>query len=335
MSIFDKIKQAAKDTTGLGLNATEQYNRAYQKGVFLAPPNYKAAAEHFVKASGKFTEEGNQAMAVRANANAALYTLIVAPTPEAIDNAVKTMSQVQQLERIGSQTEMVATGPLVIELRAVQLAAQAEACSAHMEKAVGFKNASQALLKIGNAPLQLTDRLKLPGPFDKALKRAVYYQAFSDYHAGCAKLAESPQSAQDFFQSSTTRFKQAQVSDMESKVGALLQDVQFKRHCWMCGREMQGRNIYFKYYPTSTAPYHNRVVEALQQDAGMIDSPNEVTLCTVCGLAVEAQADAYAVKRMNELREELVPVINGLRNDVNNLIERVNELARMAHTHRG
>ena len=40
MGFLDKVK----DATGIGLSADEQYRRAYEKGVFLQPPDYSAAS---------------------------------------------------------------------------------------------------------------------------------------------------------------------------------------------------------------------------------------------------------------------------------------------------
>jgi len=74
MSLLDKMKQNIRETTGYGLNAEEQYERAYQKGVFVK--DYNAAAENFNKALERFLQENNAEMAQRSRANSTLYSLL-------------------------------------------------------------------------------------------------------------------------------------------------------------------------------------------------------------------------------------------------------------------
>jgi hypothetical protein len=71
MGILNKLK----DVSGIGLGAQEQYVRAFEKGVFLQPPDYAAASKHFMTANEKFEKEGNTEMAKRAKANSCLYEL--------------------------------------------------------------------------------------------------------------------------------------------------------------------------------------------------------------------------------------------------------------------
>lgn len=47
MSLLDKMRQNIKESTGYGLKANEQYQRAYEKGVFIK--DYSAAIENFNK----------------------------------------------------------------------------------------------------------------------------------------------------------------------------------------------------------------------------------------------------------------------------------------------
>ncbi len=82
--VLSKMKDLGKEM-GIGLNAQEQYYKAYEKGILLQPPDYPSAVKHFLAAKEKFIQEGNQAMAQHAQANAALYGWssagIVPPSP--------------------------------------------------------------------------------------------------------------------------------------------------------------------------------------------------------------------------------------------------------------
>lgn len=329
LSILNKLK----DVSGIGLGAQEQYNRAYEKGVFLQPPDYPAASKHFLTASEKFEKEGNAQMAKKAKANSLLYELASTRSMELLQGISECLSGMSEIERIGSQKELLPVEPLIIELQALREESQADHIQAYAEKAAHFKSASETLMKMGTSPLFFAELLQLRGPVDKAMTRAFYYQAKSDFYLAYTKVFSSPEMAHDHFQKAAVEFRQAQEAEWAGKSDILVDQISAKRHCWICDREMTGKDFFYAYYPADVLPYHNQLIESLKQDAGMLDQQEAVTLCTVCGSAIEKQSDRYALKRTNELREWLQPILNSYQNAISSLQDRVSHLERLSHKH--
>ncbi len=96
---------------------------------------------------------------------------------------------------------------------------------------------------------------------------------------------------------------------------------------------MQGKDIFYRYYPASIEKYHSNLIGNLKRDGGMVDKPGYVTLCTVCGSAIETQADKYATVRANEVREWAAPIFENHNNRINDLVEAVNRLNSLSHRH--
>lgn len=334
MGFFDKAKEKAKNAVkevGVGLNAEEQYQRAYQKGVFVK--NYNSAAKDFHKAWEKFQAEQNSDMALRAQANSALYALLDSKDRTCLNDLVTKLEALPEIEQVGTERTMVQTGPLVTELKASSLEYQAEQTQSNSEKKQLYSQASDTLMALGTEALSFADKIGVSGPMDKALLRAYYYGALSDYYGALTEAMISPAHAHDYFQKSAVRFRQAGATDWSSKVDGCLDQIKMKRHCWMCGREMQGRNIYYQYYPARTTLYHKKLVEGSGGDVSMLDTEDCVTLCSVCGSAIEKQADLYALKRANEVREWVTPLLQNHEKVLENHADRLKDLERYSHTH--
>ena len=230
MGLFDKVKNVGKEM-GIGLDANEQYNRAYQKGVLLQPPNYSDAAKHFANAAEKFQKDGNAGMVQRANVNAMLYELVSTGNKALLTNIIKAVEPLSEIERLGSQTEMVSTEPLMIELTALNLEAQADSVEKHEEKANHYREASAVFYKLSGASLLLTDKLNVPGPADKAMNRAAFCEAFADYNDALGVVMESPAAAEDNLNKAKISFQQASIPDWVEKVDAYIQQLHANMTC--------------------------------------------------------------------------------------------------------
>jgi len=331
MGIFDKIKDSAKDMTGLGLNAQEQYDRAWAKGVLLN--DFKSAAQNFTTAAEKFSKEGKSDMARRAMANAALYKLIGTGDRSGIPEAVKALGSIPEMEQIGTRQETIKTDPLVQELMAIMYEHQADSTSDPADRRTQYKKAYEIFIKMGRVQLPISEKLHAEGPVDKATNRAFYCDALSDYYAGRATVLVSPQEANNCFEGARQKFRQAGATDWATKTEDIIKDVKAKRHCWICGREMQGKDIFFRYYPAEIHEYHKSLLETLKQDAHMIDTPGSVTVCTACGSTIENQADLYATKRMEELKEWVTPILAKHWEAIEILDRRLRDVERAKHSH--
>jgi len=335
MGLFDRIKQSAKDVTGLGLSGQEQYARAYSKGVFLQPPNYRSASKNFFEAQEKFEEEGNKAMALRAHANGVLYDFYSDRDVTSIDRIIDILSRLEEIERIGSQNETVRTDVLVKELSGFQAEAEASKTADHREKAVRFKEAGDHYLSLGKTRFTFLEAFKVEGPVDSGISRGYYSLAMSDYHMAMSHLRDDPDDAQDLLHRSLTGFRRSDDKGWASNVEGYLERLKKKRHCWMCSREVQGEDIYYKHYPSDLAPYYSKVLDRHEHDKGMLDLEGHVTVCTACGSMIEKQADHYASMRALEVRRWAEPIMDRHSGEIASLWSAVRSLeSRIAfHNH--
>jgi hypothetical protein len=329
MGLLSKIKNA----TNIGLSAQEQYNRAFEKGILLNPPDYSSASANFLQAAEKFQKMGNNEMYARSTANSLLYRLILTKDDRIISDLITELGKCSEIEQFGSQTDMMISSRLIMELDAIQNEASAERTENLAEKASKFNKASEYYMKLGMAPLEICERLGIQGPVDKAIMRSLYCGALADYYSAHIWVYESPERAQDMFYKSSVGFKQAQIHDWSVRVDACIDQVSAKRHCWICDREMQGRDMHFRYYPAATVGYHRQVVEMLKQDPGMLDHPGTLTVCTACGSIIEQQADAYAIKRTIDLRNWLEPILEATKNAIIEINRRVDRLESESRRH--
>jgi len=107
---LDKMRQ----TTGIGLNEAELYNRAYEKGVLLN--DFNKAADMFNDAARKYSEQGNQLMATQALANSMLYRYLITGNASILPPLLQVLNGLQQIETIGPERTMMPTVPLCAEI---------------------------------------------------------------------------------------------------------------------------------------------------------------------------------------------------------------------------
>lgn len=332
MGIFDKVKAVGKEI-GIGLNAQEQYQRAYEKGVLLQPPDYSSAAKHFMKACEMFHQEGSEDMARLAKVNATLYEFIEHRDLNALPEVIKDLESITEIPRIGSQSEMMQTSLLVTELKALQCEQQAKKSENYGDMNIEYMKAAEGFMKLGNVPLHISERLQLEGPVEKAMLRAFYCEGLSDYYSALSVIMSSPVQAHDHMQKAASCFRQSMATEWSKAVDDYIARITLKSHCWMCGREMQGEDVFFKYYPAETEDYHTQLLESSNDDLRMIDTAGHVTVCTVCGSAIENQADRYATMRADEVRVWADHLFKQTRDVLMEHDERLCSLERVAHRH--
>jgi hypothetical protein len=318
MSILDKIKKNIEDTIDRAASKPEyQYERAYEKGVDVH--DYGSAAKDFRDAGKKFEKQKNTEMALRAKANSSLYQLINSKDRLMVNEAIIDLEELPEIEQFGIRNTLVNTDSYVLELKAIQIEHQAELAQSNDEKRKLYTQAKDLLMKLDGNSLSFADKINIPGPTDKALSRAFYYGAFSDFYGGIIETMNSPANAHDLLKKSFEKLSEFGAVDKLSEVKEYLDNIELKRHCWVCGREMQGRNIHYHYYPTSTTRYHKNFLESSGDDLGMLDKEGYVTLCTVCGLLIEKQADIYSTEKAEEIKEWIEPILKGLISRMNSI----------------
>lgn len=331
MGLMDSLKKA----TGLGLDAAGHYDRAYTKAILLGPENYTKAAEFFDTAATKAGEEGKPELGQRATANHHLYGFVVTGSDSRLQPLYDALNGLQDIERIGSQTEMMSAESLRSEIgaRIAELSAvggkkpSADQATAHDAAALAFK------------PLFSTDLVTYEyHAFDQhtssGQQRFFYHSALASYHRAIVAMSSEPEQAAQQMAKALTSFRNCTDEEWARRCDRWLGDCRQRRTCWMCHREFQGANVHFRAYPSDLSPYVLTVVERLQQDASAVDlAKEEIVLCGPCGSAVEKQADAYAMRRTRELREAFETRLANYESIIGALANRIDRLESLSHRH--
>jgi hypothetical protein len=322
MSFLDKMKSA----TGIGLNSTEAYHRAYEKGVNLE--RFDSACELFAKAAEKCDQEGQTELARRARANQYLYSFLYTKDYKVIGPLLAHLNGLPEIEEIGSETTAMPVAELCAELEARQFElaafssgnAPAQAQQMHLGAAQKF----QSILR---APLKTYRRIPMPDHNDTAEERYFLNQGHASYYAGVLAQDRDPVQAAERISEAARCFKSAKDDNLRSRMEGMVGNLRLKRTCWICHREMQGLGLNILYYPARTTQYGRELVGKLGQDTTAIsDTGDAVSVCLPCASMVQHQADYFAQLRMNELRAQMQTQMENLARAVNHLADRVSFL---------
>ena len=310
---WDNKIQPIKEVTNIGLSSEDEYRHAYEKGVHCR--DYRVAVNNFEKAAEGFEKNNDLEMASIARANSAIYTLLMRRDWTSLDNAIIFLEPLngKEIEQIGSNTKQIETRFLISELKALLLEHRAMEMSTNEEKARAYSEARKLLLELANSSergLSFVDVMDVPGPKDSASSRADYYGGFSDYYMALNTMLVSPGEAYEYFEKSARKFKDSGfdgelLSEIEGYVGRMKK----RRHCWICGREMQGLDIFYKHYPAKSGEYYRSLIRSSSEDIGMLDTDGKVTLCTLCGSVIEMQSQAYAEAYEDRIHKWAAPLI--------------------------
>jgi hypothetical protein len=196
--------------------------------------------------------------------------------------------------------------------------------------ATGHDQAKKALEPILDRQLQLYQIAPLPndGPLvESAVSRYYWHHGFSCYNSALATLAADPTAAANDAIAAAQAFQQAGDSTHSAEAEQMARNLQVRRACWLCHREMQGLGTNINWYPSAIAPYVASMLRNASQDDGNIDVTRDLlVLCTPCAAMVEKRADYIAQMRVQEVRLEFNQRLDQLQ-------AAISELARKAHTH--
>ncbi len=339
MGLLDKMKKA----TGLGLTPAEHYNRAFEKGVLLGPDNFASAIKMFEKAAAKADEAGDADIAQRARANAALYSFVTGGSLEALAALQNAMQGMAEIEQVGSRQDTMPTAPINGEITARLTEAQVDRVDAgnHGGLSAAHNQAAAAFKQIFNEDL-FTYQYHGSGPHTaKAQSRFFYHSGMACWHDAVGAAMSNPETAAEHMGKALNLFTQCNDQALAGRSKDWLQKCRVQRTCWVCGREFQGEDIHFTHYSAAIPPYVMQVVQAKGQDETMLDAPNQqLVLCNACGSTVERIADNFATMRTNELRQELIQVIETLSSRISTteaniqaLNSRLQAVERVSHRH--
>ncbi len=331
MGLMDSLKKA----TGIGLNANEHYDRAYEKGVLLGPANYPKAIELFQIAATKAAEAGDGLTQTRAQANAALYAFVTTGTEQSLESLRRTLPSLPEIEQIGQRTETMPTAPLLaeVEARLVECELSKAHGAGHTTLSRAHARCADAFGKLATAPL-ITYRYHASDQHrETAVSRFFYHQGMSSWHQATAVIAADPEAAAEHMAKALSAFGQC-GDEHASQAQTWLTNCRLKRTCWICHREFQGATVHFRSFSSAVTPYAETVVRQLGQDTFTMDlERGTVTVCGPCGSLVENVADEYATRRTQELREQVTEAIDNVSQVIAALAARLERVESVAHRH--
>jgi len=338
MALFDRLKRM----TGLGLSSDETYNRAFEKGVLAG--NFSQAAELFSKSAEKFQKDGNQDGYNRAMANHWLYLYVVGSQGQQgageqiriLDQAIGSLGNLNEIEKVGSQTEMVPASLVVEELSGKKYELLAQQETALDVKSDYHAKAAEHFGKLGESIFVTSQQ--------SARKLYYYHTGSSIFHKALVEAQMHPDTAVEHLQEAYSNFQLGEASGEATQAQILSRKFATTEVCWVCGRKVQGKDLHFQYYEAQITPYYRSVVQSEPYEKQVELSNEGLPLCTTCGSMFNELADSHARRRANEVREELTELINSLvaelrevlenhNRRINELVDAVNELNRYSHRH--
>jgi hypothetical protein len=321
MSLLDSLKKA----TAIGLTHSEHYVRAYERGVLLGPSKYAEAASLFDEAAQRAGKAGDQALQARANANARLYGFITSGNAQQLSGLAQVLPHLQDIEQIGSATEVMPAQALLAEVvaRLVETEANQFGASDHLQLSTAHDRAAGAFKAFFMAPL-ITYRFQSTDQHvETAQSRFFYHQGLAAWHQALAAVGATPEGAAEHMGKALAAFRQCNDARRSDEAQGWLSNCRMKRTCWVCHREIQGATVHFKSYPATVSPYVTSLVAQLGQDVSTLDARGFVVLCTTCGSVVERQAEAFAEAKAQELRLHYDAQIGALSQAISQLNARV------------
>ena len=338
MGFLDKVKKV----TGVGLTPQQHYNRVYEKAILLGENNYNKGIMLFQKTAAQAAKAGDKILENRALANAAFYSFVTSGNAKYLPAMMAHMKHMEEIEQIGSRSDMMKTAPLVEEIQARGVESQTLRTGRnYTDQAECHRMAAEAWKKLGTAELYTYKYTSPDQHKDTAIERFFYNLGQASWYDAMANVEITPDSATEHMAKALNYFRQCNNELRAHNAQTWLAKCRIKRSCWMCSREFQGEDLHFKSYPSDLAPYILSVVQALGQDTHTLNlDENELILCRPCGSTIDKLADHWASKRTNELRKELQKALKQVNSSIReiqgtlrNVDSRLRNCERNSHRH--
>ncbi len=329
MGILDSIKKA----TRIGLSHDEFYNLAYEQGVLVN--NWVEAVNLFGQAAERYARQGNPPMYHRALANQLLYHFALtrdqwdtAQYVALIDALVPHLREIPEIEVLGSQTDGIPTSALIDELLGYKYWRLAADAGDDHARVYYHTQAAEAFDHLGDSLLVIDRNLSARDPYYLHSGLAKYFQAQQ-------LIDGDPAAAVDRLQEAYNNLRNCKIkTEFTPTILHEIDQLNAREVCWFCGREVQGNERQFRYYPYRTTPYLQRIFEANPVEGRPAQRPDQgIPLCLACGSAFEQLADEYARRRSAEFANQLRQTIDELRAEIQTLTRQVHNLEHAAHQH--
>ncbi len=332
MGLMDSLKKA----TGLGLTPAQHYARAYEKAVLLGPSMFGEAVGLFDAAAKKAVEAGDFQLQSRSLANARLYGFITTGNTNLLPDLKQALTEVPEIELIGSRTDMMPAPPLVTEIdaRIAEVQAESIASTDNAGRAEAHRAIAEKFKTIFDAKLVTYRHKATDQHTELGHSRFFFHQGMAAWHEACGAVGRNPTTAAEQMAKALNSFHQCKDADWSAKSQRWLENCRQQRTCWMCHREFQGNEIHFSFVNADVAPYVDDVLEKLGQDRSSVDvQGGAIALCTPCKSALINQAEMVAEQRVAALRAEVDQAVAELHRTMGDLARRVGNVESYAHRH--
>lgn len=322
MSILKK----AMGAVGVGLSATDHYERAFTKGILLGPEQYPTAIGLFEAAAQQAAKEGNGLLEQQALANASLYNFVTTGDLGQLHALRGNLVNLQQIEKIGTRNEMMPAQPLVqeIDARLAEVNAERIPATDHAARAQAHRGVAEAFKPLFTSQL-VTYGIHPDGlDADTAQARFFFHTGLSSWHEAISTIEADPDGAAQHMSKALNAFQQCNNPEWVQRSQDWLQRARLRRTCWICHREFQGWDTHFHHVPARLKPYVKTVVEKLGQDVSTIDEASgHVVVCVTCGSLLESAVDA----RLAAMEQRMGTTIVDLQNRLSAMEQRLRRAA--------
>ncbi len=329
MGLFGELKMA----TGLGLDASQAYQRAFDKGVMLGPAQFPAAADMFQAAAEKIGPS-DPAWAARAVANSHLYRFLASPTPPLAHLAVNALGQVREIEMPGSADELIEASKLAAELNARMLeqGARGMAGGAPPEAiADAYRRAAYAWLAIPTWRPVTFDLVAEEAFADDGTVRFFLNAAHAAMHDAAAARSRDPDLAAEHYALAQQAFGRCGAAANKAEAAELLRCCRVERPCWFCGRLARGLGDGLRRLASTRTDYVAKLARQDRERGEAYDPAGAIFACAACAGAV----DAVAEQRADAVRRELGGAIAQMRAELETIQRRLAHVESQAHRHFG
>ena len=317
---------------GFGLSAEDKYANAFAKGVLLGQENYGKAASLFQEAAEKAREEHHGVLERRATANQLLYSFLSSGQAKFLGPLSEELAHHHEIERIGSQSELMLAEHLRREVRAREMEARvAQIPGSEAERrAQAHEAAAAAFKEIFDQDL-ITYKFRSPDRMNrKASQRFFYHSGQADWERSRLYVLTDPSKAAEHVARALNCFHQTENNELVTSTEETRDHYYRRRTCWICNREFQGDGIHFSSYPARVTPHILEMATKLGHDvSGVNISEGRIVLCQTCGSAVENMADTIARRHIEELRRQVNEVLGRIQGELKDQERRISRLERM------
>jgi hypothetical protein len=303
--------------------AEDEWTKAYQKGVNLGRQKWPDAVSHFMEASKAYGEAGNQERQREAYALAAFFNALVRNDPQS------WLSSSQATAAIGDTQLNIGFNASAADISRQSQVMRDDIVATDGVKETGGSYNPEALRQVAKEYMELTGAdlvvwKILKEEVDPA-RRANYFLGLASLNEANALVQKDPRKAVAMLSQAVTHFDISESDPLGVKGRAkdLRDRASVSGKCWICGREVQGKDIHFVTLPAEVSEYM-REKHGSSVPSSLIE--NGIVACKSCFTSVRNLADSIALAYYNQAIQELRQTEGRLNARINSLSQQVQQL---------